>query len=227
MKVSVIIATYNRSEMLVDLVERIRKQTVKAEIVVADDGTRNRVVCGDRYLWRQDDGYHKVWMVNRAVQVASGDVLVFVDDDTRPRNNRWLRAHLKALEKGKASRGPFYLGRLEKGVFRQTSPHIFGLSGCYWATTNTAMYRTVWDSIGGYDERFDGWYGFEDVDFGIRLKNARVRVVKPTADATAEHIGKPHCGEGAGLDAQQMNRNRLILEEKWGEPVEALMAKSG
>lgn len=228
MKVSVVIATYNRSDLLVDLVESVRRQTVRSEIVVADDGSRNRVVCGDRYLWRQDEGYHKVWMVNRAVQMASGDVLAFLDDDTRLRSNRWLETHLKALQQAPVSRGPFYLGRVESnGAFRQFSSYVFGIPGMFWSCTNTMMTREVWDTLGGFDERFDGHYGFEDVDLGLRIKEAKIRVARALPATTAEHVGGIFCSEGNDINNVKMERNRVILEKKWGDCVSSLMKRSG
>ena len=228
MKISVIIATYNRQNLLKSLIEWVRKQNIPSEIVVADDGSESPVVCGDKYLWRKDDGFHKAWMVNKASEMATGDILVFMDDDTRPRSRLWLHAHLKALQSGPVSRGSFYLGRLDNaGKFHQYSPYIFGLPGTSWSLTNTAMKREVWEDLGGFDERFDGSYGFEDVDLGIRIKESRIRVSKAVNTATAEHIGKRYCGEEAFADDPRMARNKAILEDKWGDSIENLVIRSG
>lgn len=227
MNISVIIATYNRYDMLDELLGKLKRQTLPCEIVVADDGSPEPRARGDRYLWRKDDGYHKAWMLNRAVQMASGDVLVFMDDDMHPRSRLWLQSHLKALQQGDISRGPFYVGCRVDGQFRQVSPYMFGMPGTFWSCSNTAMAREAWDKVGGFDERFDGEYGFEDVDFGLRVYQAGLRPVKAAQTSTAEHIGDLHCQVDTTFDHEKLARNRTILEEKWGQHVKILMKKSG
>ena len=62
MKVSVIISTYNRKEMLHDLIAQLRGQTVPVEIVVADDGSQEPVVCGtDTFGDRMKDIIGSKW----------------------------------------------------------------------------------------------------------------------------------------------------------------------
>jgi GT2 family glycosyltransferase len=228
MKVSAVIVTYNRREMLTDLIARLRGQTVPVEIVVSDDGSREPVVMGDRYLWRRDDGYHRTGMVNKGASMASGDVLLFLDDDTRPRGRMWVQSHLKVLETAQISRGPFFLGSAgEDGKFVQLSPYVFGMPGTYWSSVNTAMPKSVWDALGGYDERFDGAYGFEDIDFGLKVGKAGVRVGRALHGATVEHIGKCHCERDGRIDESIMARNKKLLEEKWGDSAGRLTEKSG
>jgi len=108
-------------------------------------------------------------------------------------------------------------------VFEQTSPYIFGLPGTYWSSVNVAMLKDVWHAVGGYDEQFDGAYGFEDVDFGLRVREAGFRIGKAGSSAIVEHIGEPYCGDDESL----MDRNRKLLENKWGDSVDKLMARSG
>lgn len=167
-------------------------------------------------------------MVNKAVSMASGDILIFLDDDARPRGKTWVEAHLERLETTQISRGPFFLGYAgEDGEFVQLSSYVFGIPGTPWSSVNTAMKKSVWDALGGYDERFDGAYGFEDVDFGLKVGKAGIRYGRTLHGATVEHIGKPYCEKDGKIDESIMERNKKLLEEKWGDSAERLMVRSG
>jgi len=48
------------------------------------------------------------------------------------------------------------------GMF--ASQHVYGY--------HMAFTKKAWEKVGGFDETFDGTYGWEDIDFGIRIYNA-------------------------------------------------------
>ena len=225
--ISVIVATYNRPADLCSLLAALRNQTEPVEVVVADDGTKSPSVQGDRYLWRKDDGYHKSWMVNQAVRMASGDVLAFLDDDCLPVFSEWAVNHLKALQDARVSRGPFGLCRKVNGRNEWLNSMTFGTRGAYWSCINTVMSRDVWNQVGGYDERFDGAYGFEDIDFGLTIQKLGLSVAESSRRTMVEHSGEPYCIRDGQIDESISARNKELLEEKWGSDVLDLMERSG
>ena len=95
--VSVVIATHNRSALLARTLDALAGQRWpcdRLEIVVADnrstDDTREVVESAAlrdrasrvRYLYVADPG--KSFAVNAALQIATGDLLLFTDDDVLP-----------------------------------------------------------------------------------------------------------------------------------------------
>lgn len=105
-RISVLVATYDRPELLARCLDGFAAQTVPAtdfEIVVIDDGSP-----GDgtrRVLERAAEALPLVWAhvahagrsaaKNLAVMLARGDVVVFFDDDDRP-TPELLAEHLRA-----------------------------------------------------------------------------------------------------------------------------------
>ena len=97
MRVSVILSTYNQPDWLEKVLWAYLAQTQRDfEIVIADDGSREetrrridqmRRVSGltIRHLWHEDRGFRKCTILNRAVEGAKGDYLIFSDGDCVPR----------------------------------------------------------------------------------------------------------------------------------------------
>ncbi len=121
-KISVIVPTYNRADYLHLCLTCLIHQgfTDDWEIVVADDGSNDAT--GDvvskasrdsrsppiRYLWREDKGYRRAWIINEGARAATGDLLVVLDSDCMARPDL-LTAYA-------ANAGPdsFYLGGIWK-----------------------------------------------------------------------------------------------------------------
>jgi glycosyltransferase involved in cell wall biosynthesis len=104
---SLVIAVYNRPDVLRLLVAALARQTVRdAEVIFADDGSGEEVarVIADakaslpfavQHLWHEDRGWRKNVMLNAAVRTARSDYLVFIDADCLP-HARFLEDHLRA-----------------------------------------------------------------------------------------------------------------------------------
>ena len=231
-QLSVIVSTYNRPKYLGYITQMLRQQEgVELEVIVADDGSHSPLEKSnsiDTYIWRRDDGFHKGWCINRAVSLASSDNLIFLDDDTLPKNRTWALGHQRTLKESDVSRGPFHIARLNsEGVAVTKHRRIFGLQGSYYATTNTAMRKQVFLDLGGIDDAFDGHYGYEDVDLGIRIKRAGLSVGYTGDESVAVHVGKPYMhDENEQADETLNQRNAKIMEAKWGMAIDALMNES-
>ncbi len=86
-RISVIIATYNRMHLLRAAIDSVLGQTYSdCEVIVADDGSTDGTAelvrgYGDkvRYLYQENQG--KSVMLNKALAVAGGDWIAFLDSD--------------------------------------------------------------------------------------------------------------------------------------------------
>jgi glycosyltransferase involved in cell wall biosynthesis len=105
--VSVITPTRNRCRRLPDAVDSVLAQTYRQwELVVVDDGSTDDTAAylaalaerEDRVNVLAADGLGACRARNRALEVATGDVIVYLDDDNRF-DEQWLRSVVWAFSK--------------------------------------------------------------------------------------------------------------------------------
>jgi glycosyltransferase involved in cell wall biosynthesis len=112
MKLSVIVATYNRPDALKRVLEGLLNQSsVPHEIIVADDGSRgetanlvNQIVslsphCPVLHVWHEDLGFRLAEIRNRAIFKSSGDYIVSIDGDCIP-GRHFIKDHMLLAKPG-------------------------------------------------------------------------------------------------------------------------------
>src|SRR4029077_15497863 len=111
MTVSLIISTYNRPQALAKVLAGVERQLYPPrEVLIADDGstepTRSLIEqWKDRsrvpviHLWHPDEGFRKTIILNRAINKAQGEYVVFLDGDCVP-HARFIGDHEALAEKG-------------------------------------------------------------------------------------------------------------------------------
>ena len=99
MRVSVILSTYNAPEWLEKVVWGYSVQSYRDfDVLVADDGSthetallihrlRGQTGLSIHHVWHEDRGFRKCTILNRAIEAASGDYLIFSDGDCIPRSD--------------------------------------------------------------------------------------------------------------------------------------------
>ena len=110
-RLSLIISTYNRPDLLTKALAGVALQTrLPDEVLIADDGsgksTRVAVEIWAKtrpfpvkHLWQEDRGFRKTVILNKSVVAATGEYLVFTDGDCVP-HARYLEDHLAVAEPG-------------------------------------------------------------------------------------------------------------------------------
>ncbi len=109
--VSIIIATYNRPDALRLVLLALDAQCDKNfEVVVGDDGSgaettaliqqlQQQVTYDIKHVWQPDTGFRLAAIRNKAVAQASGNYLIFLDDDC-PMPRWFVANHRKLAETG-------------------------------------------------------------------------------------------------------------------------------
>ena len=97
MTIGVIISTYNNPCWLEKALCGYACQTRQPdEVIVADDGSDDKTrsliqrfsqQLPIKHVWHEDDGFRKTVILNKAIQLAESDYLIFTDHDCIPRND--------------------------------------------------------------------------------------------------------------------------------------------
>ena len=111
MRLSVILSTYNSPDWLEKSLWGYYAQSHRNfELLIADDGSnddtrcridwlRNRTDMTVRHIWHEDQGFRKCTILNRAIEAATADYLVFSDGDCIPRWD-FLETHARLARLG-------------------------------------------------------------------------------------------------------------------------------
>lgn len=115
---SVILSTYNQPEWLaLSLYGYACQDRLDFELIVADDGSaaptqsllerlRGELPFPLRQVWQEDLGFRKCRILNRAIEAARSDYLIFSDGDCIPRAD-FVSQHLRLREPGRYLAGGY------------------------------------------------------------------------------------------------------------------------
>ncbi len=210
MEISILIGTYNRKDKLEKTLLALNHQTFRDfEVIVGSDGSsdgtgemlkalRHHLNYPVRLVHQADDGFRKTLILNKAATLASGRILVALDDDMIPppyyleklmkkagdRTVLFLK-YLKAVPEDPR----FSVGRLSGKTFPAKRNPAETIHLLYWKLKyalwlkqkhprrpklqggNFCAGREIFLEINGYDCDFSGW-GYEDDDLRQRLIRA-------------------------------------------------------
>lgn len=92
---------------------------------------------------------------------------------------------------------------------RTLAEHPYPYNVCHGC--NLAVDRASVQAVGAFDEAFDGWWGYEDIDFGRRLHDAGSRLVYTPGAAVLHQERRDHRALGRGADRR---RNFELLADR-------------
>lgn len=208
---SIIIPTFNRSEILGKCLRALSRQSVPAglfEVIISDDGSTDgtREVARDigekalpnlRYLWQPNSGASAAR--NKAIMAAGGRILLIINDDTIA-TRTMLEKHLRAHELFPAEHYAV-LGRVTIADDVPYSPFarmhldasfnaIEGRDDLDWRaffTCNLSVKRSFLVKYGLFEEKFKVLH--EDLELGHRLSRHGLKVLyRPDALGYHHHF---------------------------------------
>lgn len=207
--ISVVIPHYNSSSMLLEAVASIRaaarREQVRVEVVVADDGSAPEH--REPLARLREDGVTVVWRernagrsaaVNLGAAHARCELILILDCDCRPGSTHFFRGHLEAIINADASCGGIlatgrgFWDRYQEVAGRRRARQFFAGAPYALTTHNMMVRRQLFLAVGGYDTSYTH-YGFEDRDLLIRLQRAGARF------ALAVDSDVLHCDERLSL----------------------------
>jgi GT2 family glycosyltransferase len=209
LRISLVIPTVDRSEALYNVLRHLEHQTIPPhEILIIDQSARedSRVAS-----YAADHPGVKVHRLperglpnarNVGVRLASGDVVLFIDDDVIP-DPGLVRFHAAAYDNAGVSGvggrvvGGYDAERPPVGEFHPTNGKVVRNFGAetpcdvdHLPGGNMSFRREVFEKIGGFDTAFGGAAIGEETDFCLRARRAGFRLVfEPRA--SLEHLHWP------------------------------------
>jgi GT2 family glycosyltransferase len=226
--ISCVIPTYNRGKLLSDTIEMLLDQTIDAEeILVIDQSTeisddvRLRLQhweMTESIRWLHQTEPNASMARNRGALAATGDVLLFLDDDIRIGRD-FVEMHARNYLDPRVSA---VSGRILEGdggvVFerRKTSnnpeldwlyfPKNFGIrcTTTWMASGNFSIRRAIYFEVGGMDENYVKGAHREESDFALRLARRGYRF-QFDPDASIYHLGRPGASKGGTLHDRWWN----------------------
>ncbi len=176
---SVIVPTYHRNDLLAKCLDCLSpdRQILpidQYEVIVTDDGSQTTAAAMIQEFypwvkWVAGSGKGPAANRNNGVKYAQGEWLAFTDDDCLP-DPQWLAAYAKAIAVESPClvfEGRVYVDRPRRSL-AETAPT--NESGGYLWSCNFAIQRQLFESLGGFDERFP-YAAMEDVELRLRLTN--------------------------------------------------------
>jgi GT2 family glycosyltransferase len=196
--ISVVMPVYNQLALTRACLDSLRGTSEPFELTVVDnastDGTeaffrRWSLSLALRYH-RNPDNVGLIRALNQGAAVAGGDVLCFLHNDTEMRDVRWLARLRAALEEPgvglaglygvrRLRRDGRYVGRtivhalVDGANLRQDVTEVAAVDGVC-----LALRRSVLDAVGGFDETYGFFHGYDrELSFAVRDAGHRCVVV--------------------------------------------------
>ena len=211
-RVSLVLPTLDRPEAIYNLLRHLEHQTVAPhEVVIVDQSAvldeRVAAYAGSMLRVR----HHRIAerglpnARNVGVGLATGDVVLFLDDDSIP-DPDLVRYHAEAYADrevggvGGRVQGGYDSGGSSIGKFRESDGKVVrnfgGTTRCevdHLPGGNMSFRRDVFGRVGGFDKTYGGSSIGEETDFCLRARRAGVRLVfEPRA--SLEHLHLPTGG---------------------------------
>ncbi len=206
-RISIVVPTRDRPELLRECLEALSQQDIEEpfEVIVVDDSpvpVELPAVAGLHSRTVASGGRGPAAARNAGIAAASGVIVLFTDDDTRP-DRRWVRsavAHLDAHPLDVGVEGPTWSPPFDH--LYEHSVHSAGYHALL--TCNIAYRRSTLRELGAFYEGFPHPH-CEDLDFGFRALS-----LGPLG--RCEHMVVVHPPRPVPASAI-IKRGRLILSE--------------
>ncbi|MHA7816235.1 MAG: glycosyltransferase [Pseudohaliea sp.] len=244
-RVSIIVPVYNDYRVTAHCLKALHEHLgdTPVEIIVADDGSTDLTTSlgkrmqGVKVVRGENAGFLR--NCNRAAREARGDFVLLLNNDTAVTAG-WLEPLLAVFEDAAVgAAGPMLLfgdGKLQEAggiLWRDASGWNFGRGDDpekpaygyrkdvdYVSGACLMVRRSLWDELGGFDERFAPAY-YEDADLCFAVRAAGYRVVYQPASRVFHFEGVSNGTDlNAGVKKHQVH-NQAVFAGKWQAVLDA------
>ena len=252
-EVSIIVPVYNQFEYTYNCLKAImlNSSDIKYEVIVADDCSNDRVSELEKYtsgikILHNTENLRFLLNCNNAAKYAKGKYIVFLNNDTQVQPN-WLKAMVKLMDEhsdaGMVGAKLIYPnGCLQEagGILwkdgsawnyghmkNPTDPEYCYVKEADYISGAAIMIRaSLWNEIGGFDERFVPAY-YEDTDLAFEVRKHGYKVFLQPASVVVHFEGISNGTDiFTGLKNYQVV-NQKKFYEKWKDVLETEHFENG
>ncbi|MFM7423406.1 MAG: glycosyltransferase [Elainella sp.] len=251
-RVSIIIPTRNLGDVLNRCLESLFERSTYPdyEVIVIDNGSDDPETLALFSAWQQqqperfrcyrlDIPFNYSRLNNYGVSQATGDYLLFLNNDTEVITPDWIEAMVEQAQRpsigavgakllypddtiqhagvvlgigGVAGHSHKNFGRNDQGYFRQ----LLCVSN-YSAVTAACLLcrRQVYEQVGGFDETLQ--VAFNDVDFCLKLQQQGYRNLYLPHAVLYHYESKSRGSEDTPEKQQRFHRETMTMQLRWGE----------
>jgi hypothetical protein len=235
-KVSIIIPHYNQVECLNRLLPTVANQTFQNyEVIIIDDFTPDR--SAPQYIRSLIKDYPRMRLVenmenmrfvrtcNRGIELARGDYVCLLNQDTEVRSN-FVQRNVEIMDADpsigalccivvdKDGNNWFTGGRFKNGYPVNLADDFRGIRTVDFVAGTACFYRKeVFNKIGLFDEDFTMYH--EDVEYGLRMKAKTSYKACTFAEKLVVHYVVPSIPRRDLY--YYINRNHIMLLRRYGK----------
>lgn len=223
---SICILTYKKVELInarLSELMRLYQNRPDVEILICDNGSDNPglraslAACTLHHLGLKDSWHFRTMRIpenvgfgpgfNRTVAESKGELVILLSDDVRVYGD-----FLSVIERFHQAAPTAIIGKrvinFNSGWNRfGNHPPITYIDGFL-----LAMARSIWETLGGFDERFAPC-DYEDLDLGMKAQQRNIPLIE--APLPVEHLIAGTIGYTPERFAQTVNMRKLFAD-KWG-----------
>ncbi len=196
LKVSIIVPTYNREERLCDTLMSLQKIDYQDfEVIVVDQTKHHKRETEDflkklknkiKYFKLEKPHYTKA--LNAGAEMATGDILLFIDDDVEILTKDFIKYHVRnyadksiggvcgcILHQNEEKPLPYRGEKFTwiKPFFNRDKKMEIEVAPC----ANFSVRKEVFESAGKFDEKFEAGGFLHEIDFCFRLKKLGFKII--------------------------------------------------
>jgi glycosyltransferase involved in cell wall biosynthesis len=212
MRYSVVICSYNKLEYLKLVMAALGRTGVECEVILSDDGSDDGTVewaresdLFDVVLESERSTEYRLCSVrNKGISQATGDYIILLDADCAP-DADFFNGHEEvfALDPKGMSVGYTRLydktgTKIIREDHRRNWAKKSGKKVCSirWMDAyggNVAFPKSLWERVGGFDERYNGAWGLEDADFAYMIHKIGIGI-RASLRTVVRHLEHPVTG---------------------------------
>jgi hypothetical protein len=216
-EVTVGIISYNRLNILINILDKLSKQTIPCKVIICDDGSKNILNPNDypiitKYLWNKDNGYTRVERMNQIMNECDTEFLIYLDDDCIPQNNNFIESYLLNLKNNDVVRGITFF-------------HWGGDASSWFSCCNIGFKLNKLKEIGGFDKNYNGHYGEEYRDMGKMVEKNNYKIALFPHGTNVLHVGNMYAN--GDRSEKIIGHNQKYFKEKWYLKVAVLCSNFG
>lgn len=237
MDASIIIATYNRKDLLAACLRCLDQQTHPAgkyEVIVVDDGSTD----GSVEMVQEWPAKYELRCIaaghqgpgparNLGVNAATGEFVIFLDSDAFAAPG-FVAEHVSSHRA--AGRPIFVDGPAIYVSGRETMENppltdlkirvqaFFDFFGAPFVSCNVSCPREDFLRVGGFDARFGKAYGYEDTELGVRLRQSGLGNVRNRSAYALHHTDGTPTLDSEMKKRRECGSNAALFYEKYPLP---------